>query len=240
MRGARLNSQALQQAVNWMTLLSRGSVILAIFRAPWVSARGFILLASILLIMAKSAGLLSLVGTQAMKSQKLQKIRRQVSDSLSKLWLLVVKSPFVSHETTRLHGACLEGARIQDAWMIGVAGCRADFSKSNLRRSKLQSACLSNSDLSHSKLTDAMLQGANLSNSTLVDADVPSARLQRANLRGADFRVAILANADFTKARVDGIKLGGAELSGAKGLDLAEPGVSVAGLAPHSESHSNG
>lgn len=104
-----------------------------------------------------------------------------------------------------LKGVQLRVLDLEFADLSDVMAGSADFSRSNLRYSKMTRANLVDGDLS-----DASCEGADLSGARL-----RGARLGRTNLRGADLRGANLMDAFLSKADLTDAKLQGADLTGA-------------------------
>lgn len=105
---------------------------------------------------------------------------------------------------------------------------RADLSRSllancNFLGSKMRGADLGGAVLDDTLLMAVHLEGANLAGSSLRATNLTDAFLDEAALVGSDLRFTILVkaslrNADLTGAAFEGTQLGGADLTGVRGL----------------------
>ena len=97
----------------------------------------------------------------------------------------------------------------------GIAAPKADLSRVNLSRGKLNRANFEGTQLDFSILNAAKLNGANLMSANLSGAKLHGANLMSANLSGAKLHGAELHGANLMSANLSGAKLHGAELHGA-------------------------
>ena len=138
----------------------------------------------------------------------------------------------------KLSGASGEGAYFNRADLSQVIARDADFEGARFEDALLYRANLASSDLTQAYLYNAVMVRANLVDATLLEADLREADLSRANLtdaslrkadlRGvklmgtnltnADLRDANLTDVNFCDARIQGIRIDLAEVSGAQCL----------------------
>ena len=124
---------------------------------------------------------------------------------------------------------------------IGSNLSRCRFAKAHLFRWNFTSMILDEVDFSGAFMREAILTGcalsgvnfagANLSAANLVGADLRGVNLTNANLEEADLTDAKIDGADFTGANLRIAKLGGLDLSKAKGAVLPPPAKATAGAA---------
>ncbi|GAA4444100.1 pentapeptide repeat-containing protein [Phytohabitans houttuyneae] len=128
----------------------------------------------------------------------------------------------VNLDATHLEDAMLESATLVGAWLTGARLAGASLYEARLGHARMDRALLhapgeEGTLVERADLSDAVLTGADLRGAYLAGAN-----LDRARIAGADFR-----GADLTGARL-GTHLGGADFTGAKGVDkgaaLREPG----------------
>jgi len=122
---------------------------------------------------------------------------------------------------TKLTGAHLEYALMQEVLLDDADLARASLMGAQLQGSRLERANLAASDLSGAQLQDAKLSRARLDGARLAEAqfqgaDLSGAVLKGASLQGADLQGAILRNADLNDADLTGADLRGADLSHAR------------------------
>ncbi|CRY53668.1 pentapeptide repeat-containing protein [Yersinia intermedia] len=119
-----------------------------------------------------------------------------------------------------LAGANLRGANLSQATLFRANLVDADLSKANLTSAELGNANLKDADLIGADLSCANLTSANLINADLSSADLTCANFTSANLTDAELAKANLtcstfANATIIKTGMNGVKMPGANLTGA-------------------------
>jgi uncharacterized protein YjbI with pentapeptide repeats len=128
---------------------------------------------------------------------------------------------FLDLRTTDLRGAILTGAHLEDATLIGAHFEGANLRGAHLERADLEGAYLEGALLEWAHLAPTNLTGAHLEYAVLIDAHLEYATLIRAHLKGAALTGAHFNGAAFAWAHFEGVDLGGADLDGANGLDVA-------------------
>lgn len=118
--------------------------------------------------------------------------------------------------STRLCGANLRGARLDDALLVGAQLDYADLTGARLREANLAGARLSNAVLKDADLGHARLMKAQLDYAEMVGADLSSANLIKAYLEGAEMCEATLDNASLDRAHLQHADLADAELEHAE------------------------
>ncbi|CNH98509.1 pentapeptide repeat-containing protein [Yersinia massiliensis] len=124
-----------------------------------------------------------------------------------------------------LFRADLENAKLIGANLSQATLFRANLTKANLSEANLTSTELYNADLKNAYLIDANLTYADLKSADLKSADLTNANLTCANFTSANLTDAKLAKADLTcstfayatmiKIDMNGVKMPGANLTGA-------------------------
>ncbi|HMR49598.1 MAG TPA: pentapeptide repeat-containing protein [Arachnia sp.] len=120
-------------------------------------------------------------------------------------------------EGARLDGAVFRDSRMDMVNLLGASCVETDFdyvrmTRADLRRTNLTRANLHMADATEANFEDAIAVGASFALALLTDADFSSADL---------------TDADFTDAVLDGCRLDGANLTGARGLTDAQLRVAI-------------
>lgn len=132
-----------------------------------------------------------------------------------------------------LRGADLRGADLRGAALRGAELKDANLEGANLREADLTGATLRKADLREADLMGAKLERADLRQVFLFEASLRGAEANQADFRGATLIDADLRDVDFSDADLRGVRLGtinpivhglsgsvlgGADLSGARGI----------------------
>ena len=141
-------------------------------------------------------------------------------DNIAELVSRAVAANFTLHGASlngaRLDDARLDGARLDDARLDGASLDGASLDGASLDRASLNGASLVRASLDDASLVRASLDGASLVRASLDGARLDGASLVRASLDGASLVRARLDGARLDDARLDGASLDGARLDDAR------------------------
>ena len=113
-------------------------------------------------------------------------------------------------EAMQLNGANLQGATLQNTFLISASLRGANLTEAQMSYSNLANADMRDSNLSNTKLLGAVLRKADLNAANLRNSDLSFAILHEADLTNADF-----SNANLTNVVLNGAIIANTNFSGA-------------------------